>query len=293
MPGRFEKAPLVYVTALIRTSSRPEFKADEWTDFQQSMIRAGLKDIKTGINHEINFSATAASQDGSPPQPTMSKKTRYGFFSSDRHECLLLGPDYLEFRVSNYTKFHAFRDRLIDILEAAKKSVDIIGELDAQEIVLTYCDVIVPAYGRPLEKYFKVEEAILPLNFLSHNTEDSWQAGQVQATRVVTPKKKITIFLEQVPVDGNKKVGKWLPNNMIEPDSTMGMPLKIRPEWAEELEFPHFALLSTQASMLTQIPIKELSSSNALGELHELTRDTFNDIIHQSNCRQDWNYSEQ
>ena len=96
MSGRFEKAPLVYVTAQVRTSSRPSFKEDQWADFQHALIRQGLKVHKESTNHEIVISELFESGNSVHPEPR--KKSRHGFFGHDNEECLILGNDFIEFR---------------------------------------------------------------------------------------------------------------------------------------------------------------------------------------------------
>ena len=134
MSGRFEKAPLVYVTAQVRTSSRPSFKEDQWADFQHALIRQGLKVHKESTNHEIVISELFESGNSVHPEPR--KKSRHGFFGHDNEECLILGNDFIEFRTTNYFKYGQFRDRFCDLLTAITSSVTIFGEIDAQEITL-------------------------------------------------------------------------------------------------------------------------------------------------------------
>lgn len=289
MSGRYEKAPLIYVTARLKTSTRPKLREDQWADFQQALIRKGLKNVKKSTSQDINV---VINQDKAKIEPTVSENTRHGFFSSTDEECLILGLDHIEYRVSTYSKYNYFRDRFFELLQAIMASVEILGDLDVSEFLLTYCDVIVPAYGRPLKEYFS-DSSILPLNYVEHYTDDKWQTGQMQATRIVTSKQKITLSLEQLPVEENKGITKWLPTNMIEPDNAFAMPLHIRSEWKGGLHERKFALLSTQATMLHRSTLKQFDAEETFDNLHELTKSTFNKIIDDKVCREDWNYQSQ
>ena len=293
MPGRFENPPLVYVTAMVQTTPRPPLDEDQWRDLQQVLLRKGLKQPRRSSGREFSLSDLGHminSEDGSSLKSAVKERVRWGFFDKEDAQSLILGQDFFEFRVANYEKYPGFKDRFLNLLEAIQ-TVDILGMLDVQELTLTYCDAIIPAYGTPLKNYFNADQSVLPLDFISkHRESDLWQAGQLQVTRVVKPNQKISIQLEQVPYDSDRGIGKWLTNNVTEPDAELAMPLKIRPEWKGKLFDVHYGLLSTEASMLLKETLSDLDVGTFMDSLHKLTRETFDEIIDRSTCDRDWNF---
>ena len=293
MPGRFEKPPLVYVTAMVRTTPRPPLDENQWRDLQQALLRQGLKQPRRSSGREFSLSdlgQAIESEDGGSLKSAAKELVRWGFFDKNDFQSLVIGRDFFEFRVADYGKYPKFKDRFLNLLEAVQ-TVDILAMLDVQEVILTYCDAIIPAYGTPLKNYFNADQSVLPLDFISkHRGSDLWQAGQVQVTRVVELNQKISIQLEQVPYDSERGIGKWLTNNVTEPDSELAMPLKIRPEWKGKLFDVHYGLLSTQASMLLKETLNDLDVGKFMDSLHKLTRETFDEIIDRSTCDRDWNF---
>lgn len=291
MSGRFQKAPLIYVTAHVQLSMRPDLLEKQWASLEQSMIRVGLKQPRRKVGRVIDLTAWSDEHDANE-KINSQRLVHFGFFSSDFTEGLILGPDFLEFRTTTYQDYSSFRTRMLELFQSVMTAVDILGALDVSEVVLTYCDVIVPAYGRPLKGYFSQPDA-LPLNLLAGTREDKSQVAQAQATRLVSEKQKVTVALEQVPVGEGQKIRKWLPNGMVEPDKDFAMPLNIRPEWSERQNEPHYALLTTQSSRLPPVQaLYETPLAELFDSLHQLTRDAFDEIIHTDHCRQDWDYTE-
>jgi len=289
MPGRFKKAPLVYVTARIRTTSLPQLSSDQTAMAQQAMMKCGLVVSEKSQSQvfDITQLATISSNDQKIDTRQLTTSVqRQGFFTTDRTECLILGHDSIEWRASTYTKYNAFARSFEKAIQALLNAVDVFGCLVTQEFILSYADVIAPKQGRSLNEYFRTSDKILPLSFLDKDTNDVQQVGLVQITRVTAPKEKISISLEQLPVK-ERKVQKYLPEALREPDNNFSMPLHSQKEWSN-LDSDDYGLLMTQAGLLKNTTFNELEFSSTFKRLHNLTSDTFRSLINPQVCNEDW-----
>lgn len=291
MPGRFKKAPLVYVTARIRTTPLPTLSTDQTAMVQQAMMKCGLLISEKSQSQVVDITqlATIVSDEQMVDKSKLvTHVQRQGFFKSDRTECLILGHDTIEWRASKYTKYDTFALSFEKAIRALLGSVEVYACLVTQELVLSYADVIAPKHGRLLGDYFSAPDNILPLSFLGGKNDDVQQVGLVQVTRVTSPTEKISISLEQLPVTGGK-IQKFLPEALREPDNNFSMPLHLQKEWVD-LDSDDYGLLMTQAGMLSNSTLNELDYSATFGGLHNLTRDTFRSLIKRSICNEDWEY---
>lgn len=291
MPGRFKKAPLVYVTARIRTTPLPTLAADQTAMVQQAMMKCGLLIAEKSQSQVFGVAKLIALESDQQKVNTDKLATtveRQGFFNSDRTECLIVAKDTIEWRASTYTKYDAFIKAFEKTLNALLDSVDVYGFVLTQELTLSYADVFAPKVDRRLSDYFSKSENILPLNFLNNDDDYIQQVGLVQVTRVTTPTEKISISLEQLPIiDG--KIKKCLPETLREPDNNFSMPLHLQEEWSN-LDGSDYGLLLTQASTLNNVILSDFDYQSTFGELHKLTRNTFRSLINRTICNVDWEY---
>lgn len=293
MPGQYKKAPLVYVTARIRTTPIPNLSPDQVTLIQQVMVKNGLVIPVTSQGKSVNINPLATMNPadlGTTPAINFQNITRYGFLAFDRTQCLVIDADGIEWRASQYTKYENFVQSFTKILDALIETVDVFGFIHTQELVLSYADLITPMMGRSLGDYFKNADAILPLSFLKDKKQDVRQMGQIQVVRIIKPTQKITISLEQLPVL-DKKVHKYLPAEMIEPDNALSMPILLREE-SKYIEATSYGLLMTQAGLLENFPLKTFNIDNEFKALHKLTSDTFKSLLNEEICNQDWEYTD-
>ena len=289
MSGQFNKAPLVYVSARIRTTELPELLADQRAALHQAMIRCGLPEAIKSEIQTIEFALEESSAQGRP-----NTLTRRAFFSADRTQSLIIDRDAIEFRVSAYSKYADFMARYEELISALTGAVDVLAQVACQEYTLRYADVIVPYPGRKLADYFAGDGRILPLEaFFDNNSSlgsisDEVRVGQVQISRIRAKSEKIDLVLEQLPVrDG--KLGRPLPMAMVEPDVKFNMPLNInRPEDLSSVS--DYALLMTQAAKLDNKELGELDVKHEFSSLHQLTKETFWNLIDESVCGHDWEY---
>ena len=279
MPGYFKKAPLVYVTAQFSCSRFPELNSSEQESLHKAMVNIGLPDRQTSEVSQVALNVSQASF-----QTEHSRILRQGFFSADKHRCFVITPASIEYRVSDYFKFGEFCRQLSGVLEALFQAVPAYKKSALKETILNYSDTIVPKQGRKLSDYFK-EASILPLSFLSEYEGDLQQAGQTQATRIVKPDLRIAVSLEQLPVQ-NQQIQRWLPQQMVEPDQVLSMPLKIHPEFAQP-NSRFYGILLTQGGKLINKTFTETSISNALNEIHEEIKHTFNGLLNHDVCNLD------
>lgn len=295
MSGSFQKAPLVYVTANVRLVEIPELDEADERKLHHAMIRAGLTERRESVSHgfDLNQLHQAMKNPGQPGFKGAKEEVRWGFFGPDSDESLIVDRDNLEYRVTEYGKYENFIRRFSEILEGLK-SIEILGYLDTNEITLTYCDAIIPVYGRELKEYFSNKASVLPLDFVSdHQQSDVFQTGQLQVTRVIAPNEKIAVHLEQLPFNSNGKPGKWLTGPVSEPDQRFSMKLQLRDEWSKDRPSgSYFGLLTTQASKIVKTKINALNVEEVFTSSHQVTKETFNEIINKSICDEDWLYTE-
>lgn len=295
MPGQYRKPPLIYVTATIHTVEIPELDSNGDRELHHAMVRAGLTERRQSTTSGYNLEERSRAAQGNTSLQSVRKELiRKGFFNADQSESLILDPNYLEYRVTKYEKYQTFIDRLAEIVKAIN-SVDIIGYINVREITLTYCDAIIPVYGSGLAQYFNADSSVLPLDFIkNYQQNDVFQAGQLQVTRVIKPNEKISIHLEQLPYEkgsANPKPTKWLTGPVTEPDPRLNMPLRPRDEWVERKpNDDYFGLLTTRASKIYQKRIADFSVAEAFASAHEITKETFSQVINKAVCDQDWEF---
>lgn len=289
MPGQFKKAPLVYVTARIRTTGLPPLTVDQLSRAQQAMMRVGLVNAERSQSELIDFRALAEITSAEHRVEKLTTSIhRHGYFTADRTSGLILDHDGIEWRASRYTKYQAFASGFEKALHALLDAVDVLGCVVTQEFTLSYADVIAPAAGRSLSEYFSASERILPLSFLAKDHNDVQRVGHVQITRITAPTQKITISLEQLPAQ-DRKVGKFLPEVLREPDGHFAMPIAPHEAWSA-LGTNDYGLLMTQAGMLSSSELSFVDFPSTLEQLHGITRETFLSLINRSVCNEDWQY---
>lgn len=285
MSGRFDKAPLVYVVATIRTTDIPDLIGSQYAALHQAMIRQGLPEAVTSEVREINFSFASSADDQSA-----TTKVRRAFFNAARTESFVVEPGAVELRVSVYTKYEVLIQRFTTLLDAMIESVDVFGKILGQELLLSYADVIVPYQGRSLADYFDNDGRILPLDAFGGKAGQEIRLGQVQISRLPDPHQKIDMVLEQLPIQDGK-FGRALPAGMIEPDVKFNMPLNIKgPDDLTGVN--QYVLLMTQATKLRTETLEALDIRLEFESLHKLTSDTFWTLINTDVCKTDWEYVE-
>lgn len=278
MAGRFERAPLIYVTARVRTTDLPELTSDQRAAIEQCMIRQGLPAL-----------ARPSSQQSQAGSGNSQPDIRRAFFNGDRTECLLIDSDAFEFRATDYTKYDEFIARFAVVFNALVASLDrAYGDVVSQELVLSYSDLVVPGPGRQLKDYFADDGRILPLGAISNQRgEQEHRLGQVQVTRITSPVERIDLSVEQLPCQDGK-LQRCLPLLMVEHNEALTMPLSLNVP--DSITAEDYAILLTQAAKISRFKLKEVDLEGVFESLHQITSETFWSLLHEDVCKQDWLY---
>lgn len=294
MSGRFRKAPLVYVTARVRTTELPEISSDQRAALEQSMIRDGFPELKHSRVSEYRFPLPQRDEESESLESAAGHSrqvTRRAFFNDTRQECLIIDADNIEFRTTAYGKYADFIARFNGLMQSLVNSVDGYAGVVSHEFVLSYADIIVPYPERDLSAYFSDDGKVLPLKAFSAEpvSEGEQRVGQVQITRVVSRGERIDLTLEQLPiVDG--RLPRYLPVAMLEPDGKLSMPLS--PNLPDPIHDGTYGLCMTQAAKLEKVKLQSLELETVFYSLHELTKTTFNSLLNREVCDRDWEYTE-
>jgi len=289
MSDKYSNAPLVYVTASIRTSALPKLTKDQTANIEQSLIKKGFIHSALGISTTFTLGQMQAEgiKEASTLSDVSSEETRKAFFSEDKITCLIIDTHGFEWRTSNYSKYPEFRKSFSELLKMLISLVDSFGSVVIQELTLSYSDIIAPMPGRKLSDYFARDSHILPLSFFERFT-DHQQAGILQVNRVTKPNERINILLEQLPTSDGK-VTKLLPDIMLEPEKDFGMPIRVKDEWSKNIENrKYYALLLTQASSLVTFKLEQYFKIDLFESIHDLTSKTFKSLINKVVCDVDW-----
>jgi len=282
MPGYFKKAPLTYVIAKFSCSRFPELDSQEKEQIRRAMINIGYPDYQVSEGEKVDFNMS----DGDI-EAKQSKILRAGFFSADRKRCLLLTPDSIEYRVSDYLNFEGFCDQLDDVLKAIFSAIPEYTKAAFKEAILSYSDTIIPEKERSISNYFK-EDSILPLNFLQEYDNDVQQVGQTQATRIVRPNLRLNISLEQIPVI-NKQINRWLPQQVMELDQKLSMPLNIFRD-PSNIDAKYYGILLLQGGRIVNKTIEQTDIIDIFSEIRHELKMTFSGLINKDVCEEDWEY---
>jgi uncharacterized protein (TIGR04255 family) len=289
MSGKYERAPLIYVTASIHTTGLPKLVNEQPGLLQQLMIQHGFPDERGGEQQTFSFKIDPKSSgDSIGKADTLHRK---GFFSPDGSESVIFNDSIIEYRTTKYEDYETLCGKLTLLFRAIFESISVYKDVFSKELAMSYADVILPYTNRQLSDYFIVENS-MPRTFLNDLDQNDLQVvGNVSLSRIVSPEHKVNISLEQLPIiDG--KIPKLLPNELTEPDNKFGMPLFVTPN-VEEVNPSEYALLLTQSMMLVSKKLSELDIKTDFEPLHESIKSSFKNIINHDVCNYDWKYVEE
>lgn len=289
MSGKYERAPLVYVTASIRTTSLPKLVNEQPGLLQQLMIQHGLPDER--VSEHQTFSLKIDPKGSGEPAGEVGTLHRTGFFSPDCSESVIFDEGLIEYRTTKYEDYETLCSRLISLFSAIFESISVYKEVFSKELAMGYADVILPYNNRQLSDYFIVNNS-MPRTFLNDLDQNDLQVvGNVSLSRIISPEHKVNVSLEQLPlVDGG--IPKFLPNGLTEPDNKFGMPLFVTPS-VEDVKPTEYALLLTQSMKLFTSKLSELDIKKDFEPLHESIKSSFKGIINHDVCNKDWGYVEE
>ncbi len=255
--GRYVKAPLVYMSAHLNTTSLPKLTTKQQAIAKRAMADCGLKEAVEGKFQQVQLRrSSGANQE---PTSTSGAVFRHGFLSQDRANALILSPASIEWRTTAYSRYDDVCRQIQEVIAALCSAVNAYQVIPVRELSLTYAGVIASTEGRALTDYFAQENCLLPLNGFQ-GTENDWlNFGYIQANRIVEPHKRIFISLEELPVIEGKP-SRRLPRSLMEPDTRFQLRLQ---EDQTAITSDHYALLATQAALLTHTALKDLRFRDA------------------------------
>ena len=289
MSGKYERAPLVYVTASIRTTGLPKLVNEQPGLLQQLMIQHGLPDER--VSEHQTFSLKIDPKGSGEPAGKVGTLHRTGFFSPDGSESVIFDDGLIEYRTTKYEDYETLCGKLISLFSAIFESISVYKDVFSKELTMSYADVILPYTNRQLSDYFIVNNS-MPKTFLNGLDQNDLQvAGNVSLSRIISPEHKVNISLEQLPII-DSKIPKFLPNALTELDNKFGMPLFVTPN-VEEVNPSEYALLLTQSMKLVTKKLSELDIKNDFEPLHESIKSSFKKIINHDVCNDDWKYVEE
>lgn len=287
----YKYAPLVYVTALVKTSALPKLTSDQTALLEQALIEDGFIHSARSFSSTLSFRLGASEMTGANDEVIEDElepeEFRKGFFSESRTDAIVVAPSAIEWRTTDYSSYDELRSKFRNVIGTISRVVPSYGKVIVNEVVLNYSDVIVPKSGRRLSDYFAEASHLLPLSPFE-SFEDVQQVGTLSVTRITNPTQKISLFIEQLPTNDGRP-SKLVPNSMLELDREFGMPLPTRDDWKDSVaERTHYALMLTQASNLVRYQLVDYLESDIFQETHELTSNTFRSLINDEVCDVDW-----
>lgn len=289
MSGRFDRAPLIYVTARIQMASMPSLTEDQQSLISQKLLVLGFVALEKSEVTHIEIEVGSKSDDSNSGDTVRKDKLhRLGFFDDDRTRSLILDPDGIEFRCSSYTKYDEFIGKFSQVVNLVIEQLPDLGKAQIKELILTYSDIMVGLPEFPLNKLFSNKGANLPLS--GHIDGGGVYYGVSQVTQVPVPTEKITVTIEQLPKSG-ADFSKLLPQVLIELDKTFQMPLILLDEW-KNAPGETYVLLMTQASNIFDMEFASIDVISEFKSVHQLTKKTFFGVVDFDVCKQAWGWTE-
>jgi uncharacterized protein (TIGR04255 family) len=284
MSGRYNKAPLVYVSATIHTTVLPQLIGDQPGLLDQLMIQLQLPARKVSQGRSVKFGLNDSG--GGDVLPEVGTCSRLGYFSADSTESLIFDERSIELRTTSYTTYGNLCSRMEELFSGIFSAIEVYKNIVSKELVLSYVDVIVPCNGRRLADYFS-NPNILPLSSMFVDS-DIQTLGKLDVSRVVTKDQKVNVSLEQLPVIDNV-LPKIFPESMAEPDTYFGMPISVQSK-LKNIAAEDYALLLSQSKRLLSKKLSELEVEKDFQPLHLTTKETFEKVIDADVCNVDWEY---
>lgn len=284
MSGKFNKAPLVYVSAKIKTTSL-RLTVEQKIAISQAMIRCGLP-----YKEEASYKEFEIKSFDEPNQSISYKdeKQLVGFFSVNRTEALIMDEDYIEWRTTAYDTFAIMSARVDSILDSLTNAVDVISEIYIEELELSYADLIYPINTHTLKDYFNKGDEILPLNFIHCDKDDLVSSGRIEVSRIVRKNLKMNAEFEQIPFK-DTKIQQSIPRSMLERIPNFTMPVEIKHDEPNP-KASHYGVLGTSASSLRKEKLGQIKFEKIFTDLHRLIDDAFKALINREVCDVDWEW---
>ncbi|MEX6209525.1 TIGR04255 family protein [Providencia huaxiensis] len=288
MRGRYEQAPLSYVTARLVIKELTQLFSDQNKFLIQEMKLIGFIYRETVTGSKIEFNLNSDSQ-----KVVSEELIRTCFLTSDRREAILFDDDGIEFRTTKYRRFDDLCESFQKVMEVITQ-IKVYNSLKIEEVALAYVDVIVSDGVHQLSDFFRHGSNILPLNFL--DDEDCLISfGKKEVNKVLRQNHRVEICLEELPQMANQ----YVPKDMAELEPRFHMPIDIPYKLDPHLK-DKYVLVSTIGYELHGEEINRQDDGNLSGksireffsQSHETCRKEFNKIINKNVCDRVWGYIE-
>ena len=210
---------------------------------------------------------------------------RVGYFSANRHRCLILDENSIEFRLSEYDNHSRFLDEFLSLLGLCFGQ-GIAQSHKLREIELHYVDIFAPRNNYSLKDMLS-NSMSLPIEQFYSDETDALKLGAINFTRISkSGKSKISVNLEQIN-SKDLRTQRYLPNALVEPDNKLNMPLEIERLVSEDKH--EYAIVHTACG---SVDVEGLGSDEDLRskfeELYIESRKTFDHMISPDVCGEIW-----
>ncbi|MFS1932901.1 TIGR04255 family protein [Vibrio splendidus] len=285
MSGYFEKAPLVYVVGRIKTTELAPLLAEQVIHLQQVMSESDFIYASEDTVTKLEFNISP--EDGSTTKTTPHARRCY--HSPDKRTSLVVEPDAVEYRTTDYQGFDDFISKFKSVLSQLNKAFNFYHNALVQEITLSYVDVVASFDEQYKLSNFFSDSIVLPLESQSKYYQgDIIQMGKLDFSRVIETNLKVYVSLEQLPI----KAGKLIPDLLMENCKAFGMPIALEKALAESTD-NHYALLMSQASTLPSEDTKLVSFDFGLfDKVHTHSKEIFLNMLNRDVSDNVWVYKE-
>lgn len=207
----------------------------------------------------------------------------------DKRSSLVVEPDAIEYRTTDYQGFDDFISRFKSILTQLNQVFNFYHNALVQEVTLSYVDVVASFDEQYKLSDFFCNSIVLPLESQSQYYQgDIIQMGKLDFSRVIEPNLKVYVSLEQLPI----KAGKLIPDLLMESSKAFGMPIALEKALSESTD-NHYALLMSQASTIPSENTKLVSFDFGLfDKVHIYSKEVFLNMLNRDVSDNVWVYKE-
>lgn len=287
MSGFYRQSPLVYVVAKLNFAAQDIFTDEDRAIIRKLMIKRGLVEYCISIAQQFELNPAAFSPSNETVPARKRELKRYGYFSDERTECVLLSEEGFEYRTTNYSYFTEFKARLLQLIGDLTANVVVLQQLKLNEVLLSYSDVVVPAKGRELHDYFATGQACLPASSFLQNDSSVAVSGKSQWTKLLDKQTRVTGTIEQLP----QKVLRLLVENATEHDNQLAMPIRLSAAPQADSD-EAYALVFTETSRLVGQTLVQSDLNGLLDNVHDYCKRAFSEMLNDEVCDKDWQYQE-
>lgn len=290
MRGRYERAPLSYVTARLVIKELTALYPEQALFLIQKMKQIGFiyrekaagRKIKVTLNPDVET------------QKVISDDIeRVCFLTSERTTAVLFDEKGIEFRTTKYNRFDDLCELFQSVIDVTTQ-VDIYNSLKIEEVVLSYVDVIVAPEGYELGDFFCHGKNVLPMTFFDGDCLISF--GKTQINKVLKKNHRVEISIEELPQRANK----YVPRELVEAEKSFQMPIDIPCKLEPESDKKYILVTTRGYELHGEEIIRDRNNDTLQGksirdffeQSHKTCRNEFNSLINKDVCDVVWGYVE-